>query len=63
VVCFIEHNVPTRKEERINFAAILKSDHFFSNAPLGKPKHRWKDNIKIDRMEMESTGVKWIHEA
>ena len=29
-------------------------------SPLGKPRRRWKDNIKIDRQEVECGGNDWI---
>jgi hypothetical protein len=28
--------------------------------PLGRPRHRWIDNIKIDLLEIGSGGVDWI---
>jgi len=28
--------------------------------PLGRPGHRWEDNIKIDIQEMEGGGIDWI---
>jgi hypothetical protein len=28
--------------------------------PLGRPKHRWEDNIKMDLREIGINGVKWI---
>jgi hypothetical protein len=28
--------------------------------PLGKPRCRWVDNIKIDLREMELDGVDWV---
>jgi hypothetical protein len=28
--------------------------------PLGRPRHRWKDNIKMDLMETGINGVNWI---
>jgi hypothetical protein len=28
--------------------------------PLGKPRHRWVDNIKIDLREIEWDGMDWI---
>jgi hypothetical protein len=31
--------------------------------PLGRPKHGWEDNIKIDLTEMWWEGVDWIHMA
>jgi hypothetical protein len=31
------------------------------NRPLGRPRHRWKDNIKIYSKEVEYAAVHWIH--
>jgi hypothetical protein len=31
--------------------------------PLGRPRHRWKDNIKIDLREIGIDGRNWIQEA
>jgi hypothetical protein len=28
--------------------------------PLGKPRHRWKDNIKMDLQEVGCGGMNWI---
>ena len=28
--------------------------------PLGRPRHRWEDNIKIDLQEVECGGMDWI---
>ena len=28
--------------------------------PLGRPRHRWEDNIKLDLQEMECGGVDWV---
>jgi hypothetical protein len=30
---------------------------------LGRPKHRWKDNIRIDLREIGWEVVDWIHAA
>jgi hypothetical protein len=30
---------------------------------LGRPKHRWEDNIKMALQEVEWGGVDWIHMA
>jgi hypothetical protein len=29
--------------------------------PLGKPRHRWEENIKIHLWEIGFRGVDWIH--
>jgi hypothetical protein len=31
--------------------------------PLGRPRRRWADNIKMDLKEIEWDGVDWIHLA
>ena len=31
--------------------------------PLGRPRHRWKDNIKIDFQEVHCGGMDWIELA
>jgi hypothetical protein len=30
------------------------------NRFLGRPRHRWEDNIKMDLWEVECGGVDWI---
>jgi hypothetical protein len=29
-------------------------------SPLGRPRHRWKDNTKIDLQEVRCRGMDWI---
>jgi hypothetical protein len=31
--------------------------------PLGRSRHKWEDNIKIDLTEIGSEGVDWIQLA
>jgi hypothetical protein len=31
--------------------------------PLGSPRHRWEDNIKMDLREVEIDGENWIRLA
>ena len=31
--------------------------------PLGRPRHRWEDNIKMDLQEVGCEGVDWIELA
>jgi hypothetical protein len=31
--------------------------------PLGRPKHRWVDNIKIDLREVGWDGMDWVYLA
>jgi hypothetical protein len=31
--------------------------------PLGRPRHRWEDNITMDLWEIEFGDVDWIHWA
>jgi hypothetical protein len=28
--------------------------------PLGRPRHRWEDNIKVDHQEVRWWGMDWI---
>jgi len=28
--------------------------------PLGRPRHRWEGNIKLDLREMGQTGFSWL---
>ena len=30
------------------------------NRPLGRPRYRWEDNIKMDLKEVECRGMDWI---
>jgi hypothetical protein len=29
--------------------------------PLGKPRHRWEDNIRMDRRAIRWRGVEWMY--
>jgi hypothetical protein len=31
--------------------------------PLGRPRRRWEDNIKMDLQEVECGGMEWIELA
>ena len=31
--------------------------------PLGRPRHRWEDNIKMDLQEVGCVGMDWIRLA
>jgi hypothetical protein len=31
--------------------------------PLGRPRHRWEDSIKLDLTEVRIDGANWIHLA
>jgi hypothetical protein len=31
--------------------------------PLGRVRHRWTENIKMDLRKIELEGVQWIHLA
>jgi hypothetical protein len=31
--------------------------------PLGRPRYRWEDNIKMDLMEIRWEGMDWIYLA
>jgi len=31
--------------------------------PLGRPRHRWEDNIQMDLQEVDVEGMAWIEQA
>jgi hypothetical protein len=33
------------------------------NRPLGRPRHKWEDNIKTDLQEVGCGGMDWIYLA
>ena len=33
------------------------------NKPLGRPRRRWEENIKMDLQEVGSNGMEWIDVA
>jgi hypothetical protein len=44
-----------------SFFGLNSCVHFSS--PLGRPRRRWEDNIKIDLREIGFGDVDWIHWA
>ena len=32
-------------------------------SPLGRPRHRWEDNIKMDLQEVGCRGMDWVELA
>jgi len=49
-------NVADNKDEGIEFMSEGKR-------PLGRPRRRWEDNIKMDFREVGCGGVDWIELA
>jgi len=51
-----------RMEERTGVFRVLvgKSER---NIPLGRPRRRWEDNIKLDLQEVGCGGMDWIELA
>ena len=31
--------------------------------PLGRPRHRWEDNIRMDHEEIGMNAANWVHSA
>jgi len=52
----------TSKVERIGAYRILVGRPDWRK-PLGRPRHRWKDNIKIDFQEVGCGDMDWIELA
>jgi hypothetical protein len=49
-----------RGEERCVQGVVGKPERM---RPLGKPRRRWKNNIKMDLEEVEWGGIDWIDRA
>ena len=50
-------------EEKRNAYRILVGKLKVKKRPLGKPRHRWEDNIKMDINEIAWEGMDWTHLA
>jgi len=50
------------KEERRGVYRVLVGKPE-GKRPLGRPRHRWKDNIKTDLQEVGCGGMDWIELA
>ena len=49
------------RESRVAYrVSVVKSE---GKTPLGRPKHRWEDNIKMDLQKVEREGMDWINLA
>jgi hypothetical protein len=44
-------------------AYIILVEKLEGRRPLGRPRHRWEDNIKMDLREIKYGDVDWIHLA
>jgi hypothetical protein len=48
-------------EERGKYRILVRKPE--GNRPLGRPRHRWEDNIKADLLEVGCGGMDWIELA
>jgi hypothetical protein len=48
----------TRGERRGAYSALVRRPE--GKRPLGRPRHKWEDNIKMDLREIGIDGVNWI---
>ena len=50
--------VERMEERRVEYRVLVgKSEE---KKPLGRPRRRWEDNIKMDLQELGCGGVDWI---
>jgi hypothetical protein len=47
----------------INVIHILYMIYMYDIIPLGRPRRRWKDNIKMDLQEVGCGGTDWFELA
>jgi hypothetical protein len=52
-------HVAHRREMRNAYKILVGKPE--GKRPLGRPWHRWEDNIKMDLKEIGFEGVDWIH--
>jgi hypothetical protein len=45
-------------EERGMYKVLVRKPE--GKGPLGRPRRRWEDNIKMDLQEMGCGGIDWI---
>jgi len=53
-----EH-VPRTRERRDVYRVLVGKPE--GKRPLGRPRGRWEDNIKMDLQEARSEGMDWIN--
>jgi hypothetical protein len=56
-----ERHVARMKEGRDVHRVLVSSPE--SKRPLGRPRRRWEDNIKMDLREIGIDGTNWIQMA
>jgi hypothetical protein len=51
-------HVARMREKRNTYRILVGKPE--ANSPLGRPKRRWVDNVKIDLRERVWSGMDWI---
>jgi len=46
------------EEGRVLYRVLARKSE--KKRPLGRPRHRWEDNIKMDLQELGCGGMDWI---
>jgi len=54
---WIGHVAHIRDREGANRVLVGRPE---GKRPLGRPRHRWEDNIKMDLQQVGLRGVDWI---
>jgi hypothetical protein len=54
-------HVPRMREKRNEYRILVENPE--GKRPLGRPRRRWVDNIRMDLREIECDGIDWIYMA
>jgi hypothetical protein len=66
ILCYAVHKIPNSVVSLLTFLAVFCDLYAVSvygtqkYAPLGRPRRRWEDGIRMDLREIGLEGVDWI---
>ena len=61
IVCTVHLIVRMIKSRRLRWADhVARMEEGTGKRPLGRPRHRWEDNIRIDFEEIDINAGNWV---